>query len=56
MSEYVGVINGEAILGANVFRDFIAGLRDIVGGHSARYEKSLGQARERAAYAAIEYV
>ncbi len=39
MTEYVGVVTGEAVLGANVFRDLFAGLRDIVGGRSAGYEK-----------------
>ena len=48
MSEYVGVVTGEAVLGANVFRDLFAGLRDIVGGRSAGYERSLRQAGETA--------
>ena len=48
VSEYVGVVTGEAVLGANVFRDLFAGLRDIVGGRSAGYESSLRQARETA--------
>lgn len=38
--EYCGVVTGEAILGANIFRDFFAGIRDIVGGRSGAYEKS----------------
>ncbi len=46
ISAYRGVVNGEAILGANVFRDMFAGIRDIVGGRSAAYEKELRQARE----------
>ena len=46
--EYVGVVTGEAVLGANVFRDVFAGLRDIVGGRSAGYERSLREARETA--------
>lgn len=37
--EYCGVVTGEAILGANIFRDFFAGIRDIVGGRPA-YEKN----------------
>jgi uncharacterized protein YbjQ (UPF0145 family) len=41
-------VTGEAVLGANVFRDLFAGLRDIVGGRSAGYERSLRQARETA--------
>ena len=48
VTEYVGVVTGEAVLGANVFRDLFAGLRDIVGGRSAGYERSLRQARETA--------
>lgn len=39
--EYCGVVMGEAILGANIFRDFFAGIRDIVGGRSGAYEKEL---------------
>jgi uncharacterized protein YbjQ (UPF0145 family) len=46
--EYRGVVTGEAILGANIFRDLFAGLRDIVGGRSAAYEKELRNAREMA--------
>ncbi len=42
---YHGVVSGEAILGANVFRDFFASIRDIVGGRSAAYEKELQKAR-----------
>jgi uncharacterized protein YbjQ (UPF0145 family) len=44
--EYKGVVTGEAILGANIFKDLFAGLRDIVGGRSASYEKELRTARE----------
>lgn len=43
--DYKGVVTGEAILGAHVFRDLFAGIRDIVGGRSGAYEKSLRQAR-----------
>jgi len=46
--EYCGVVAGEAILGANIFKDFFAGIRDIVGGRSAAYERSLREARETA--------
>lgn len=46
IQEYFGVVTGEAILGANIFRDLFAGLRDIVGGRSASYEKELRKARE----------
>ena len=44
--EYCGVVTGEAILGANIFRDIFAGIRDIVGGRSGSYEKELRKARE----------
>jgi len=43
--EYRGIVTGEAILGANLFRDLMAAVRDIVGGRSAAYEKELGEAR-----------
>jgi len=46
--EYRGIVTGEAIMGANIFRDLFAGLRDIVGGRSAAYEKELRRAREAA--------
>lgn len=46
ISEYLGVFTGEAILGANIFRDLFAGVRDIVGGRSAAYEDELRKARE----------
>lgn len=45
IEQYLGVVAGEAILGANVFRDLLAGLRDIVGGRSAAYERELERAR-----------
>lgn len=44
--EYKGVVTGETIIGANVFKDFMAGIRDIVGGRSASYEKVLRQAKD----------
>ncbi|RMG91343.1 MAG: hypothetical protein D6703_05260 [Zetaproteobacteria bacterium] len=44
--EYKGIVVGEAILGANIFRDLFAGIRDIVGGRSGAYEKELAKARE----------
>ena len=43
---YHGVVTGEAILGANLFKDIFAGIRDIVGGRSAAYERELQKARE----------
>jgi uncharacterized protein YbjQ (UPF0145 family) len=46
--KYHGLVSGEAILGANIFRDLFAGIRDIVGGRSAAYEKELRRAKELA--------
>ena len=46
IDRYYGVVTGEAILGANIFRDLFASVRDIVGGRSAAYEKKLRSARE----------
>ncbi|MTI01164.1 heavy metal-binding domain-containing protein [Roseibium sp. RKSG952] len=43
--DYRGVVTGEAILGANIFRDLFAGIRDIVGGRSGAYEEELAKAR-----------
>ncbi len=43
--ECKGIVTGEAILGANIFRDLFAGIRDIVGGRAAAYEKELAKAR-----------
>ncbi len=48
ITAYHGVVVGEAILGANVFRDVFAGITDIIGGRSSAYEESLGEARETA--------
>jgi uncharacterized protein YbjQ (UPF0145 family) len=45
---YLGLVSGETILGANIFRDFFAGIRDIVGGRAASYEKVLRSAKEQA--------
>ncbi|MEZ4279942.1 MAG: heavy metal-binding domain-containing protein [Myxococcota bacterium] len=44
--QYLGIVTGEAILGTNVIRDFFAGIRDIVGGRSAAYEKELRKGRD----------
>ena len=45
VSRYLGVVTGEAIIGANIFRDLFASVRDIVGGRSATYERGLAEAR-----------
>ena len=44
--DYKGLVSGEAIMGANIVRDFFASVRDIVGGRSASYEKALKEARD----------
>lgn len=46
VAEYLGLVTGEAILGANIFRDLFAGIRDIVGGRSAAYERELREAKQ----------
>lgn len=46
ISRYLGLASGEAILGANIFRDLFAGIRDIIGGRSASYEAELRKAKE----------
>lgn len=46
IASYLGIVTGEAIMGANVFKDLFAGIRDIVGGRSATYEKELSRARQ----------
>jgi uncharacterized protein YbjQ (UPF0145 family) len=51
---YHGIVSGEAILGANVFRDLFAGIRDIVGGRAAAYEKELRRAKDIAMQEMIE--
>jgi uncharacterized protein YbjQ (UPF0145 family) len=51
---YHGVVSGEAILGANVFRDFFASIRDIVGGRSGSYERVLRDGRDTAIADMIE--
>lgn len=46
VSRYLGVVTGEAIIGANIFRDLFATVRDVVGGRSATYERGLAEARQ----------
>lgn len=48
ITRYLGLVSGEAILGANIFRDFLAGITDIVGGRSAAYEEELRKAQATA--------
>ena len=46
ITRYCGVVAGEAVLGANIFKDLFAGIRDLVGGRSGTYEKELQRARD----------
>lgn len=48
ITSYEGIVTGEAIIGANIFRDLIANITDIVGGRSGQYEEALRGAREEA--------
>ena len=48
ITKYYGIVTGETIIGANIFRDFLAGIRDIVGGRSNSYEKVLREAKNSA--------
>ncbi len=54
ITEYMGIVTGEAIMGANIFRDLLAGIRDIVGGRSAAYEKEFLKA-QKIALEEVEY-
>ncbi|MET3698643.1 uncharacterized protein YbjQ (UPF0145 family) [Bacillus oleivorans] len=46
IDRYLGIVSGEAIMGANVVRDFLAGITDIIGGRSGAYESKLAEGRE----------
>ena len=48
ITQYFGIVSGEAIIGANLFKDFFAGIRDIVGGRASSYESVLREAKESA--------
>ena len=48
VQQYLGIISSEAIIGANIFKDLLAGLRDIAGGRSETYEKVIEEARSNA--------
>tara|TARA_R110000772_G_scaffold268561_1_gene396185 strand:- start:75882 stop:76205 length:324 start_codon:yes stop_codon:yes gene_type:complete len=45
IAAYLGVVSGDAVMGTNIFKDFFAGIRDIVGGRSGAYEKELQKAK-----------
>lgn len=53
IKEYLGIATGEVIVGANIFKDLFAGIRDIVGGRAGAYESTLRDAR-REAFAELE--
>lgn len=46
IAEYIGIVSGETIIGANIVRDFMASITDVVGGRSAAYERSLKEAKQ----------
>lgn len=46
VAKYLGIVSGEAIIGANIVKDFFAGIRDIVGGRSGSYEEGLREAKD----------
>ena len=48
LNQYLGVVNGEAIIGANIFRDMFSSVRDVVGGRAGGYERALSGARDAA--------
>lgn len=54
ISAYFGLVNGETIMGANIFRDFMASITDVVGGRSGSYENKLKQARDIAVSEMVE--
>lgn len=54
ISQYLGLVSGEAVMGANIFRDILAGIRDIVGGRSGSYENVLRGGRDQALSEIIE--
>ncbi len=45
ITDYIGLVNGEAIIGANIVKDFFAGIRDVVGGRAGAYEQGLREAK-----------
>lgn len=48
VQQYLGIVNAQSIIGANIFKDFLGGLRDVFGGRSTTYEKVLEEAKEDA--------
>jgi uncharacterized protein YbjQ (UPF0145 family) len=54
VAQFLGVVNGEAIIGANIFRDLFSSVRDVVGGRAGGYERALSGARDAALKDMIE--
>lgn len=54
VAQYLGLVSGDAVMGTNMFRDMFAGLRDLVGGRSASYEKELKTAKQLAVEEMVE--
>ncbi|MFN4163748.1 MAG: heavy metal-binding domain-containing protein [Ferrovibrio sp.] len=54
ITAYLGIVAGEAVMGTNVFRDFFAGITDILGGRSGSYEKELRKAKALALESLVE--
>jgi uncharacterized protein YbjQ (UPF0145 family) len=54
VQEYLGVVNAQSIIGANIFKDIFAGLRDVFGGRSKTYERVLEEAKEDAMRELVE--
>lgn len=48
IKDYIGIVTGETIIGANIFKDFFASIRDVVGGRSGSYERVLREAKDTA--------
>ena len=48
VKEYLGIVTGETIIGANIFKDFFAGIRDVIGGRAGSYERVLREAKDTA--------
>ncbi len=55
ITRYLTIVSGEVILGANVFRDLSAGIRNLIGGRTTAYEESLREARQSAIQEMIQY-
>jgi uncharacterized protein YbjQ (UPF0145 family) len=54
VADYLGVVHGEAIIGANIFRDLFSSVRDVVGGRAGGYERALSGARDAAVEDMVE--